>query len=252
MTTNTVALHDWDGRVEYLADAISDSPFRRVILCVEERHLTWRLANVREAVEALQAYGLEVYVDPWGVGGFFAGEATHDGLNWATVEKWTDAVANFGVTGILWDEPRNLEGHTWEETLEKALSYTKLHHPELKNMLALQPDEGKDLSKWATNPAVDELSVSAYLFPPRINRQTRELVAEQVEKWHQEMPIGATAWVQTWGVGVGSERVPIWLVEEWRARGRDVNIWSWEACATASAIRSPNYRTIWEAVLKAL
>jgi hypothetical protein len=96
---------------------------------------------LKEMVEATHQAGLEAYVDPWGVGGVFAGEAFSDFLLrypecWQVkgdggrvplaclnapefrefFQQWMDAAIDLGADVLFWDEPRLYQ----PESLAKA------------------------------------------------------------------------------------------------------------------------------------
>lgn len=224
--TTTVALHDWDANVP--AEAIKDAGFDRVILCVEDRHVVYRQDNVVEAVEKLQRQGLEVLLNPWGVGGYFAGETMHRTDVDNAVPEFIALAVKASAEGILWDEPKaELADYIVHDWLMDA------QFAGLKNVMALQPE--RDLDDWDD---ADEVSVSTYFFGDFLIDATEEDMLPKLDEWDEKLPEGATVWVQTWGLPNGQDWVPEYLIRYWSAMGRDVNVWSWEAMQTVSKVRS--------------
>lgn len=231
----SVALHDWDGRVPQLAAEIRRSPFQRVFLTVEERHVEHRAENVREAVAALKAAGLAVVLDPWAVGRIFAGEATSVGRDpWFQFQKWLELAATTEADAILIDEP----DPRWDiADLIRAAAEVK------PVILGLQPE--RDLA----GPffGVAEVAVSTYFFPKADGSLRDEaIVRDQIQRWHATLPTNASVWVQTWLIEHGQEWLPAFAAAEWLRLGRDVNVWSWDATATVSRIRPARPELVWD------
>lgn len=245
----TVAVHDWDNRVADIADSIHRSPFERVVLCVEERHARWRADNVLEAVDEFRNRGIEVYLDPWGVGSLFAGEASGTPGKDAkyALRDWMDLAFDTTANGILWDEPTS---DHWEDTLNFCIDTQLKHAPDMKVMLALQPE--RNLDKWAADPRVNELSVSTYLFDGALARSRPTTIYGVLEQWNALLPDNASVWVQTWKIPTGKEWVPDMLVAGWANKGRNINVWSWEATRTVSAIRPANPEEVWRRIMQPL
>ena len=101
-----------------------------VLHTFSEEDMRFYRESVREMVQDTRRAGLEVYVDPWGVGGIFAGEAFSDFLvqhpeTWqvraddmrvpaacpnnaqfrAYMREWLDAAAELAPDVVFWDDP---------------------------------------------------------------------------------------------------------------------------------------------------
>lgn len=239
----TVAVCDWDGRIDKITNDLLSSPFNRVVLCIEDRHAKWRKQNVIEAVDTLKTAGFEVIADPWAVGGLFAGES-YGNKETTALEEWLGVIAKTNADAILWDEPHFIE---WLDVhLDLASSIT----PHIKNVLALQPE--RDITPWVKRDDVSEISISTYLFPPRITRITQEEVNTQIQQWLPLMEKNGSAWVQNWGLPEGTEWLPSYLISQWKKFNIPVNIWAWEAFETVSEVRPKNYKKVWKSTLAAL
>jgi hypothetical protein len=240
----TVAVCDWDGRAAELAQKVAGSPFDRVVLCIEDRHVKWRKDNVKEAVSLFQEAGLEVVADPWAVGGLFAGESYGDVNNSNALSEWLTLIAETTSDGILWDEPHHIEDLT--NYLDLAQTIT----PHMKNILALQPE--RELADWVQHPQVAEVSLSAYFFPPRITTITAQQLDSQVEQWAERLGGTGSAWVQNWGLPEGCEWIPGHLIKTWQKHGIDVNIWAWDSFSTVGDVRPTNHQEVWSRTVTSL
>lgn len=228
-----VALHDWDGRVESIVESADLDAFDTVYLTVEDRHVTWRQDNVHEALAALKNAGKRVYLDPWGVGGLFAGETYGRADSVPALRDWI-AFANTTDAGVLVDEPKEIG---------LIDAYLPTLTGELK--LAVQPEH---LSDGTVLPLHQRLSVSTYNFGPNDWGRWKERLLE----WDRMLVPDAEVWVQTWMVPDGLESVPGEMISMWRSLGRAVNVWSYNADATTSKIRSVGSGAVWTGVLEAL
>lgn len=228
-----VALHDWDGRIESIVGSSDLEVFDTVYLTVEDRHITWRQDNVHEALAALKIAGKRVYLDPWGVGGLFAGETYGRSDAVPALRDWI-AFANSTDAGVLVDEPKEIG---------LIDAYLPTLTGELK--LAVQPEHLSDGTKL---PLHHRLSVSTYNFGPNDWSRWEERLLE----WDHQLAPDVEVWVQTWLVPTGLEDVPSEMIRRWRELGRGVNVWSYGADATTSKIRSGGSAAVWPGVLKAL
>jgi hypothetical protein len=98
-----------------------------------ENDLRFYRKSVRDIVEVTKETGMAVWIDPWGVGGVFGGEAFSDAAlhhrDWLQVaangdklpaccpsntgfrgfiREWTDAALETGADAVFWDEPHFL------------------------------------------------------------------------------------------------------------------------------------------------
>lgn len=225
-----VAIHDWDGRISEIAAEVS-GVFDRAYLCVEDRHVSWRQGNVHDAIDTLHAAGVDVWLDPWGVGGLFVGETygRTDSRAWA---DWITFTNSTDADGVLIDEPRSVELVRRDlPDLSKPLTY------------AIQPEH---LGSWDVPPSL--LTVSTYHHGPNDWAAN----ASRLTDWQHTLPKGAGVWVQTWNIPEGQEHQPAEMIRYWRACGRDINVWSYGGTATTSSIRSVNHADVWRHVLDAI
>jgi hypothetical protein len=109
---------------------IKESGIDYIVHTYSENDMEYYEGTMREIVKLSKDYGLEVYLDPWGVARIFGGEAfskflllnddarlvTRDGEkgygacmnNPSTIEfikKWIDSASTLGTDFIFWDEP---------------------------------------------------------------------------------------------------------------------------------------------------
>lgn len=116
--------------VEHDLDRIKEAGCNVVLHTFSENDLRYYKETMHEIVKLSKEKGLEVYVNPWGVGGVFGGEAftqyalkndmarqvfSNGNLTPAAcpnsvyfiefVKKWINGAAKIGTDVILWDEP---------------------------------------------------------------------------------------------------------------------------------------------------
>lgn len=241
MSEISVAVADWDGRIEDISYDLSDTRVSKVYLCVEDRHVRYRRDNVIEAVQFLKdVAGVQVFLNAWGVGGLFAGETFGDTEPFS-FEKWLVLASETEANGVMLDEPRIEFDDTENIVIETFAPGKKIH-------LAVQPERLADFSI-----VHDELSISSYLFGNQMRNATPTSVDTFAEDMDKAMPSEASFWVQTWDVPEGKEWVPIQLMEVWEEEfDRDINIWAWEAFRTVSSKRAPNHKQLWSNILDML
>lgn len=237
----TVALADWDADIKNTSRRIADAGFSRVVLCVEDKHVLYREDNVIEAVDWLQAEGLEVHLDPWGIQGF-AGESVSHPM---AFYSWLRLAVKTNADAIMLDEPT----HHAKLTLEDIFAAVHEYAPKMPLHLAVQPE--------ALNPTlhsrVDEVSLSAYFFGSQMELATPASLEAQVDAWYEDLNgCMDSAWVQTWGIPKGKEWVPACLINLWAERNVPVNIWAWDAFRTVSSKRPDNPDLVWRHTLSAL
>jgi len=115
-----------------------------IVHCFEENDLLYYLDTMKEIVAATHEAGLEAWIDPWGVGGVFGGEAqsgllgrhpealqvTSDGQHVPAaclnnpqfrqfMHEWIDGAAYIGGDVVFWDEPHLYI--PWEQLLAGQL-----------------------------------------------------------------------------------------------------------------------------------
>lgn len=237
----TVALADWDADIVNISRCIADAGFKRVVLCVEDKHVLYREDNVIEAVDLLKSHGLEVELDPWGIQGF-AGESVSHPL---AFYSWLRLAVKTNADGIMLDEPTNHVKMDTQQIFKAVHEYA----PEMRLHMAVQPE--------ALTPElrskVDEVSISAYFFGRQMSTATLTSLEYQVEDWYTDYhDCFDSVWVQLWGIPAGKEWVPAALINLWHERGVDVNLWAWDAFRTVSSKRPDNPDLVWELTLEAL
>jgi len=156
--------------------------FDYIILPMSEADLRWSHGTVGAIVAAAQAVGVEVWLDPWGVGGVFGGEAlsgfvgefpdecqhTNDGQRLpracptsphfrAYVHQWIAAAAQTSADGVFWDEPHFWTGawsgepERWACCCERCCSRfaqatgQALHNASMERVQRWQADELRTL-----------------------------------------------------------------------------------------------------------
>jgi hypothetical protein len=109
---------------------LREEGFDIVVHTFSENDLRFYQRSVRDIVEVTREAGMRVWIDPWGVGGVFGGEAFSDAAlhhqDWlqvgangdrlpaccpgnpgfqAFMREWTDAAVETGADAVFWDEP---------------------------------------------------------------------------------------------------------------------------------------------------
>ena len=119
--------------------------FDIVVHTFSENDLRFYRKSVRDIVEVTKETGMRVWIDPWGIGGIFGGEAFSDAAlhhrEWLQVaangdklpaccpsnpgfqgfiHEWTDAALETGADAVFWDEP-----HFYSDETERIGCYCK-------------------------------------------------------------------------------------------------------------------------------
>lgn len=119
--------------------------FDILIHTFSECDLRFYRKTVRDIVEVTKETGMRVWIDPWGVGGVFGGEAFSDAAlhhrEWLQVDadgnklpaccpsnpgfqrlmrEWTDAALESGADAVFWDEP-----HFYSDENQRFACYCK-------------------------------------------------------------------------------------------------------------------------------
>ncbi|PIU41703.1 MAG: hypothetical protein COS99_03855 [Candidatus Omnitrophica bacterium CG07_land_8_20_14_0_80_42_15] len=118
-----------------------------VVHTFSEQDLEFYKGTIQKLVEISKIAGLEVWLDPWGVGGVFGGESysqfvsknldarqisaegnsipaacfNNDKFR-SFMQKWIDAAVEIGANNIFWDEPHF---YIFEENVEEKIGTTK-------------------------------------------------------------------------------------------------------------------------------
>lgn len=243
MTIYGVAVCDWDGRAEDIAQAISLTKVERVYLTIEDRHIMYRKDNVHEAIESFTSMGLEVILDPWGVSERFAGEATSE--NKYSFVRWLQFVETTKAAGILIDEPKDITEIGFTAMQCRTFAPSKF------TVAALQPEILPVYKKYLGKEKIDELTVSTYLFGNQIKNATYESLLEWYYKLDLLIPKDAGVWIQTWELPEGTEWIPTALMDifDIYCKYDKINIWAWDAFRTVSSKRPANPDLVWKNIL---
>lgn len=237
----TVALADWDADIEGLAAKIAQSPFTRVVLCVEDRHVLYRVGNVVEAVGILQGHGLEVELDPWGIEGFSGQSVSHPMAfyNWLRVADKTSADA------LMIEEPIRQDKLDMEKTLAAAHHYA----PSKRIHMAVSCDT---LSP-ELHTEVAEVSLTGYLDADKMRIDSPVSLEARINDIYEQFHgCFDSVWVPLCAVPTGKEWIPAHVIKIWHNLGVPVNVWAWEGLRTVSSARSDDFDLVWRHTLHAL
>src|SRR5712691_1676938 len=122
---------------------LREEGFDIVVHTFSEDDLRFYQRSVSDIVDVTREAGMRVWIDPWGVGGVFGGEAFSDAAlhhqDWsqvaangdrlpaccpsnpgfqAFIREWTDAAVETGADAVFWDEP-----HFYRDEKEGAGCY---------------------------------------------------------------------------------------------------------------------------------
>lgn len=257
---------------------MTDAGFTNVVLCVTETDLRSqeRQAYLKKAVDSMQSAGLDIWADPWAVGGVFGGEAVsyfkrehekHCDCNphlEKLLDRWLDTVGQLGIETVFWDEPEmHCQDHQNEEMgfLEK---YTrKAGELALRNVVCLcaNPRKANLLQQVAAMPLVTELATDPY-FPNAFTAVPDERRLDYVARWARETKRAAEAngkrshiWVQNFDIDAGREYMIGEHIAVADAAGVDVAVWGFHGCESVPDFITPGQassRAMWATTIDAL
>lgn len=251
--------------------------FTNVVLCVTESDLLdkRRKAYLNNAVSHMKESGLEVWADPWAVGGVFGGEGRsyfaergeerrpdNPRLE-ALVDDFLGTVKEIGVDTVFWDEPEF--GDACHEGVEMDFlrRYTrKAGALALASVVCLPASSTAAQQRGVVAlPDVVEIGVELYYPDPEgmISEAKRHEV--MVARAHEVRAIAdahgkrAHAWVQNFNISRGGESMIGEHVAIARASGVDIAIWGFHGCESVPGFIRPDQapsRIMWNATIGAL
>ena len=237
----TVALADWDADITGLAEKIGRSPFSRVVLCVEDRHVLYRDQNVIEAVQVLQDNGLEVELDPWGIQGFSGESVSHP----MAFYSWLRLAERTNASALMLEEPIRQDKLTMDEILTGAAHYA----PSKPLHLAVAEDSlSPELHK-----SMSEVSLTGYLNADKMRIDSPVSLEARVNDIYEEYhDCFDSVWVPLCAVPNGKEWIPGHLIKVWHQLGVPVNVWAWDGLRTVSSARADDFDLVWRHTLHSL
>jgi len=108
-----------ENKMDHDVSEIADAGFSHVVMTVSESDMesSDRQARIRDVVDRFNDEGIEVWADPWRIGGVHGGEAIsyfeqsgekgcfcNPKLN-ILVNQWLHTVGRLGINKVFWDEP---------------------------------------------------------------------------------------------------------------------------------------------------
>jgi hypothetical protein len=257
---------------------MTNAEFTQVVLCVTETDVRSRerQAYLMDAVETMQASGLDVWADPWAVGGVFGGEGIshfkrrherHCDCNphlERLLDRWLETVVQLGAKTVFWDEPEmHCREHLGGE-IEFIDKYTqKAGALALQNVVCLSANRRKrsQLEEIAAMSAVAELATDPY-YPNAFTRIPEAQRLEYVATWAHETKMVADTygkrshmWVQNFGIPEGRENIINEHIAIARTEGIDVAVWGFHGCESVPNFITPDQassRTMWKTTIGAL
>lgn len=252
--------------------------FTNTVLCVTETdiHHRERQAYLKDAVAHMQGEGLEVWADPWAVGGVFGGEAVshfvdrgetrcdcNDKLE-PLLDRWLDTVVGLEIKTVFWDEPEmHCEPHRKDELrfLEK---YTrKAGELALDNVVCLCANRAKKylLNEVVALPDVIEIATDPY-YPNAFEKIAETHRSRYVADWAEYTKAVADAhrkrshlWVQNFDISEGEEHIIGEHIAIATTKNIDVAVWGFHGCESIPGFFKPTNALptrLWQAAVRAL
>ena len=231
-----------------------DAGFTHVVLCVTESDLlsAERQAYLKDVVAQMKACGIEVWADPWAVGGVFGGEGKswfrergelrcdcNPALKTLLADQWLPTVKELGVETVFWDEPEMHHAPHRNDELAFIDKYTRIAGAlALRNVVCLTANRAKrgqldivagmsQVAEIASDPyyqnafeVISEENRLAYVAENTL--ATLEAAARHGKRAH--------VWVQNFGIPEGRE----YMIDEHLAvvtgLGADVAVWGFRGC----------------------
>lgn len=252
--------------------------FSHMVLCVTESDVASdeRQRYLRGVVEQARAADMEVWADPWAVGGVFGGEGKsrfrasgetscfcNEDVD-ALLRHWLTKVGEIGLRTVFWDEPELHCAPHRNDELPFIRKYTSIAQDTgFENVVCMCANESKldQVEEVAYLPSVDEIATDPY-FPNAFSRVSEDDRISYVSTWAKRTKaIGAAAgkrshvWVQTFDIQEGNES----MIDEHvqairRANMADTALWGFEACKSVPNFTLPGYappERVWPAAKRA-
>jgi hypothetical protein len=269
-------------KIEHDVLDMTNGGFTNVVLCVTEKDIASRsrLVMISEIVSYMREKGLEVWADPWSVGGVFGGEGgsvfqetgeqrcLHNPKLDRLMHRWLEGAAEVGAQRVFWDEPEMKDCHDCQYGEVKFLEkYTAAAgRLALQSAVCLTADEARkhQLTEVATLPDVIEIATDPY-YP---NPFRQPIVTEQnrlsyIERWADYTRLAALkggtewhVWVQTFGIPKGRESMIDEHIDVLCRRGvGSIAVWGFGGCAAVpNFIRETDAlpQEVWQRVKRAI
>lgn len=244
---------------------MAEGGFDGVVHTVTEADLQWRMGRMAELFAATHGAGMQVWADPWGLGGVFGGEATsaHGSASLPELavlaDRWLAAVARAGADWVLWDEPHPRpagHGRPGADAEEHVVAFLRERCRRaagsgLQVAVCVADDRVHLIDEIAGWPEVSDVAISGYFFPPMAHHSPERnvpawtaLLAEAARRHG----VGTHLWVQGFNLPDGTEDVPVRAIRLARAGGQvGFGFWGFRACDTIDAIRPAWPDVVWTA-----
>jgi hypothetical protein len=243
-----------DEKMDSDTKEMTESGFSQTVLTVSETDMLSpeRTSRLKAFVGHLNSRNIEVWADPWHLGGVHGGEAVshfeamgekgcicNPKLDYL-VKSWLETVSGLGIDKVFWDEPEmKCQDHSEDEVqyLETYSQYAKKLG--LRNAVCLTANQAK---KWqlevaADNSNIEEIATDPY-FPNAFDKNITELNRhEYILNWATDTKEIADkagklshVWVQTFNVPRGKEGMVSENIDACRQAMIDIALWGFGAC----------------------
>lgn len=231
-----------------------------LVLPMSEADLRWSPGTVREITAAAHDAGIEVWIDPWGVGGIFGGEAlsgfvgeypdecqvSDQGKHLPSacpnspvfrefLHGWIDVAAQSGADVLFWDEPHFWLG-AWHGTPERwacFCAYCQRAYAEATGQELSQSSRAA-VERWQADvlrQLLNELTTAGHAHGMR-NAVCLISAEEQFAAWE---PIAALPHVDNLGTD------PYWFLDHQHDRHDFVRTWTERLLQVTAAAGKPHH-----------
>lgn len=247
--------------------------FDTLCLCVTEADFKWNFPQIDWMVRHAKKYHMEVWLDPWGVGKLFDGEAfsekgvgcLEDGATWTALHTWIMNACKTKADAIFWDNPRD-KYHRLDRS-EKFLSFLdevtfRAYQSGKDSFVSLSAIETwpqfEFFEKVAALKHVTGIGTDPYCLTPS-NIHDFD-VEEYVGEWSRIIKSAADThskqthiWVQGFNLPIGWHTLPVTAANVARKNGiKDIGFWGFRACEALSHIRPAEHELVWHTYKEAL
>lgn len=236
--------------------------FNTLCLCVTEGDFRWNEKRVHWMVDHARGRGMEVWLDPWGVGKVFDGEAMSsgngcllDGTTQRIIGDWLYKATRTNADAIFWDNPKVRCGHPrcYNHFVNIMHILTTLTHRECKdNYVSLSAIDHigliDEFDQIASLPHVDGVGTDPYClgdpgkFPESyVHQWASDILA--ITNAHGKRP---HIWVQGFRLPSGWHQLPVRNMKQARLAGiEDIGFWSFRATDATSDLTPDESELVW-------
>jgi hypothetical protein len=251
-----------ENKINHDVAEIADAGFSHVVMTISETDMASldRQARIHDAVTRFNSVGIEVWADPWHLGGVHGGEAVshfeqsgekscicNPKLD-TLVRDWLQIVGQTGIKKVFWDEPEMKCQEHKDDELMYVESYTNAASElGLANAVCLTANSKKkwQLDELATYKSVEEIATDPY-YPNAFRIIPEDERLSYVTEWASHTRSVAEAngklshiWVQAFAIPHGAEHIVQEHIDMCRQSMVDIALWGYAACASVPDFIKP-------------